>query len=467
MAQESQSWPRTEHARKIPLPIVTVILPVFNGEHFLRAAIESILKQTLHSLELIAIDDGSIDGSRAILDEYSVQDARVTVLANASNCGPGFSLYRATALARGKYVHWMGQDDVADVNFLATQVQCLDATDSIASFGTPHIIDAKGERISDLALFSHNTIGTTSRLEFFQRLLSGNFLCGPSAVFRRTAIELSFIGWNNDRFQDFEFWLNLACVGTFVRCLEATLFYRVHSSNFSVGGKQRQFQGRLEYSNAVLRALTSPAFEAFSSGYAPLDIALCVLNGLAPALSYSPPLAVIETAVVERIAVRIEDAVGLSIIGRRLAPLYQALGAYSKSYIWNANVLPRRIPALVLTGNAIVRSLISKSGVLVQLGTKGSNHGSGLRVLTGPLDRTVLSPATLDALREGHVIVFCSLSELLTWQAFPLVLCIEFDNTSNAQGAVGNIDRLILSHLEDKIGWTDTTVWVAATECLQ
>ena len=71
-------------------PLVSVLMPVYNTESFLHRAIESVLTQTYKNIELVIIDDGSTDGSSAILDEYSKAESRI-VLLHQSNKGVAYS----------------------------------------------------------------------------------------------------------------------------------------------------------------------------------------------------------------------------------------------------------------------------------------------------------------------------------------------------------------------------------------
>lgn len=68
-------------------PVVSVVMPTYNGERFLRPAVESILNQTFRDFELIVIDDGSTDSTPHILAEFKDKDARLIVLTNERNLG--------------------------------------------------------------------------------------------------------------------------------------------------------------------------------------------------------------------------------------------------------------------------------------------------------------------------------------------------------------------------------------------
>jgi len=107
-------------------PTVSVLLPVYNAERYLREAIDSVLAQTFGDFELIAIDDGSSDRSPAILREYAARDPRVRVIARA-NGGIAAALNDGLAVAAGSLVARMDADDISLPQRLALQVEYLRA----------------------------------------------------------------------------------------------------------------------------------------------------------------------------------------------------------------------------------------------------------------------------------------------------------------------------------------------------
>src|SRR5277367_1658072 len=106
-------------------PIVSVVMSVFNGERFLREAVESILQQSLREFEFIIVDDGSTDQSASILDSYQTDDARVKVY-RKGHSGLIESLNKGCWLAQSKYIARMDADDIASKDRLETQVAFMD-----------------------------------------------------------------------------------------------------------------------------------------------------------------------------------------------------------------------------------------------------------------------------------------------------------------------------------------------------
>ena len=106
---------------------VSVILPVFNGQAFLRDAIESIRSQTFADWELIIIDDQSSDGSLEICRHYEAIDSRINVFTNEENLGLARTMNRLVSLARCKYVAIQEQDDISVPHRLAREVALLES----------------------------------------------------------------------------------------------------------------------------------------------------------------------------------------------------------------------------------------------------------------------------------------------------------------------------------------------------
>lgn len=96
---------------------ISVIVPIYNSEKYLRNTIDSILNQTLDDFELILINDGSTDSSLSICKEYKKQDSRI-VLINQKNCGVSITRNNGLKIAKGEYISFIDSDDWIRPNFL-------------------------------------------------------------------------------------------------------------------------------------------------------------------------------------------------------------------------------------------------------------------------------------------------------------------------------------------------------------
>ncbi len=116
------------------VPRVTVVMPVYNGERYLRVAIDSILTQTFQDFELLIIDDGSTDQSVHIIKSYT--DPRIRLLRNPGNRGVAYSRNVGLREAAGTYLAWCDCDDVSLPARLEKQVAWLDANPGVGACGT-------------------------------------------------------------------------------------------------------------------------------------------------------------------------------------------------------------------------------------------------------------------------------------------------------------------------------------------
>ena len=114
-------------------PEVSVLLAVHNGARFLREAIESIVNQDCADFEVIVVDDGSVDGSLEIANEY--RGDRFRVLSNSENIGLAKSLNRAAQHARGTYLARQDADDLSTVDRLSGQLALLNSDPAMALVG--------------------------------------------------------------------------------------------------------------------------------------------------------------------------------------------------------------------------------------------------------------------------------------------------------------------------------------------
>ena len=118
------------------MPLVSVVMPVFNGEKYLAEAIESILSQTFTDFELLIVDDGSRDCSAAIIRGYEKRDERIRFFQLECNSGTAVARNHAVAASIGTYITYMDCDDVCLPERLQKQVDFLQSNCDIGGVGT-------------------------------------------------------------------------------------------------------------------------------------------------------------------------------------------------------------------------------------------------------------------------------------------------------------------------------------------
>lgn len=133
-------------------PLVSVAVPVYNGERYLRATLDSILKQTWRNLELIICDNCSTDGTEEICRAYAKADPRVRYFRADSNLGPARNFNRAVPLARGRYFKWNAADDLCAPTFIEECVALLESDSSLVlAYPRTIQIDAQGNEVGRVA----------------------------------------------------------------------------------------------------------------------------------------------------------------------------------------------------------------------------------------------------------------------------------------------------------------------------
>jgi hypothetical protein len=117
-------------------PKLSVVMPVFNAERFLREAVESILNQTFTDFEMICINDASTDNSLAILEHYQQSDSRIRLYSHPENKGPVAALNLGCTLADGTYIAIMHSDDISHPERFARQLSYLDSNPEVGILGS-------------------------------------------------------------------------------------------------------------------------------------------------------------------------------------------------------------------------------------------------------------------------------------------------------------------------------------------
>ncbi|ACB76048.1 glycosyltransferase [Opitutus terrae] len=126
-------------------PLVSIVLPVHNGERYLRESVRSCLDQTYQNWELIAVDDCSTDGTAAMLDSFAAREPRMRVLRNPANLRLPASLNVGFAASRGEILTWTSDDNLYLPNALEEMVSALmEHREAMMVYAAQDIIDESG-----------------------------------------------------------------------------------------------------------------------------------------------------------------------------------------------------------------------------------------------------------------------------------------------------------------------------------
>lgn len=215
-------------------PRVSVLLPVYNGLPYLPAAVESVLAQTYTDFELVAVDDGSTDGSGAWLDAAAARDARVRVV-RQPNAGIVAALNRGLAACRGEFVARMDADDRCYPERLERQVAFLDAHPAVGAVGS-------GSDVQTPEGLRAQQAPTTPDLVRWE-LLFNNPMTHPTVTLRRSALER--VGGYRADFphnEDYDLWDRLCAVCDVTNLPERLLLFNAaHDANVGTVYATAQF----------------------------------------------------------------------------------------------------------------------------------------------------------------------------------------------------------------------------------
>jgi glycosyltransferase involved in cell wall biosynthesis len=186
------------------MPKVTVLMAVYNGERYLREAVDSILCQTFQDFQFLIINDGSTDSSRDLILSYD--DARIMLVDSEHNVGQTRSLNRGLELAAGELIARQDADDISEPERLAKQVAFLDRHPGVVLLGTWYKeIDVQGTVIGVRKLPCDTTDIRWSLL-FFCPFIHSSVMFSKSVIVEQ-------IGFYNETFayaQDHELWYRIA-----------------------------------------------------------------------------------------------------------------------------------------------------------------------------------------------------------------------------------------------------------------
>ena len=207
---------------------ISVVMPAFNAERYVAAAIESILSQTYGDFEFVIVNDGSTDRTLDIIKGYAERDPRFRVITQ-DNQGISSALNRGIQETRYEWIAVMHADDVSMSNRLEKQLQAALNKPNVVAWGSyAYYISEKGK---ELGL---SRIGPTTETEFFDLLQRGKpvQIIHSTSLMRKEAV-LKVGGYDPDYVtcEDLEFFQRLSQLGPILAIPEPLGQYRIHGEN--------------------------------------------------------------------------------------------------------------------------------------------------------------------------------------------------------------------------------------------
>ncbi|MBP3353834.1 MAG: glycosyltransferase [Bacteroidales bacterium] len=211
--------------------LVSVIVPVYNSKPYLKYCLDSLLNQTLESIEIIMVDDGSIDGSSIILDEYAKKYHNFKVI-HQLNQGQGQARNSGVLVARGKYIGFVDSDDYVDRNMYKHLYSLISDEDADISVCKSYSVDKNGILGKPLDLWNKfgNVLLSRSDIENCDFL---NNKCSPVLWDKliRADIVKRHLSTSLKRGQDFVALIDYLSEVNKIAFTSARLYYYRHHSN--------------------------------------------------------------------------------------------------------------------------------------------------------------------------------------------------------------------------------------------
>lgn len=208
--------------------LVSIVLPVYNGERYMRDSIDSVIAQTWKNWELIIVDDCSTDRTEEIAQEYVQKDDRIRYFRNERNLRLPRNLNRGFSFACGDYLTWTSDDNLFFPEAIKTMVLTMERTHSDFVFASYLIIDSDGQEIGKIIVESNSA-----------HMIPATNVVGACFLYSKDVYnhvgeydpELAMV-------EDFDYWQRVAMKYHLVGISEVLYKYRMHPD--SLTGKMQK-----------------------------------------------------------------------------------------------------------------------------------------------------------------------------------------------------------------------------------
>ena len=200
---------------------VSVIMPVYNAEKYIKKTIESIINQTFSDFELLIIDDCGNDSSMEIVKSFD--DSRIKIICNECNKGIAYSRNRGLKNAKGKYIALMDDDDLSPLDRLIVEYKYLEEHEEIDAVGGRYCVIDECDKIIEYSLDTlQNPKFIKASLMFYDPIGNG------SMMFRKSVVDENNIIFRDDclGMEDYLFWIEFSKYGNITNLKDIMLYWR-------------------------------------------------------------------------------------------------------------------------------------------------------------------------------------------------------------------------------------------------
>lgn len=216
--------------------LVSIILPVYNGQKYIRESIESIINQTYKNWELLILDDCSLDDTPNIVNEYVLKDERIKYYKNEKNLKLPRNLNKGFSLSKGEYLTWTSDDNIYKPEAIEKMVNILETTGKQFVYASCRIIDSQGKEIEYIMVDEKN-----------KKSILGSNPVGACFLYTREVYKT--VGdYDPDCIlvEDLDYWQRICSIYDPACISEILYFYRWHDDALTSTMRQDEFNRNLE-----------------------------------------------------------------------------------------------------------------------------------------------------------------------------------------------------------------------------
>ena len=245
------------------MPHISVLMPAYNSEKYIKEAIESILTQSFLDFEFIIINDGSTDETEFIIKKFT--DPRIKYIKNEINRGLIYTLNKGLELAQGKYIARMDADDISHPQRFQKQVDFLNVNLNVSLVGTAFSI------IGTDKITHHPKVNDQIKI----KLLTDTSLAHPSVMFLKDDFLKKRLFYDPTciNAEDYKLWTDVSIAGLKIANLDDVLLkYRIHETQISTAKVSEQYDSvkkiRKQYAKRIYNdTLNQSEYEIIKDGF--------------------------------------------------------------------------------------------------------------------------------------------------------------------------------------------------------
>lgn len=215
-------------------PLVSVIMPVYNAERYIKQAVESILNQTYQKFEFIIVDDASTDSTSKILKDFKKKDSRITLIRNKANLGATKSLNKAVAKASGKYIIRMDADDWSYPERFELQIKLMEDHPDVVVSGS--YIEVCDSQLKTKYVRKYHLDDIIIRKHLFRY----SPFAHPATIWKAKVLKRERYDERIETCQDYELYFRVGKIGKFMNLNKALLKLRMHEKAVSIAKSDLQ-----------------------------------------------------------------------------------------------------------------------------------------------------------------------------------------------------------------------------------